>query len=196
MIGEAIILALTGGADGIDDPLFKQMGDRHVAKVNVLDGQSGKYDTDEVTAIVNLIAVGDEPTENIDPSELAGDKAKVLLSVDASAGLPLTAFGGEIITRTAQVAIQVVGVGGAFGEADQKFAGARPIVDSVAASLMNWIENGAAQNVPAALRHIASGTGQTPPQLLSLVAQDATPDADENLERTVILVEAVTVPNP
>ena len=207
MIGEAIIIALEGAAVPDDPtsfihveglaPLFPL---EQIDEIVTLDDDGDYTKKSGITVEINQIAVGDEPSENISVAELQRSKARALISVDASAGIPLQAFGGEIVTRTAQVAIQVVGIGGACNDQDQGFIGDRPLVDAVTDKLIGWFgdpsADGAARNVMIAMQWIAGKKNAVAEQLLSLVALDATPDADENLERTVILVEAVTVPNP
>ena len=213
MIGEAMIIALEGAPRPDDPTQFVHVPGVHalfpleqITDIVTLDDDGDYSKKDPITVEINQIAVGDEPSENINVAEFRRSKARALISVDATAGVPLQAFGGEIITRTAQVAIQVVGIGGACDDQRNSFIGDRPLVDAVSDRLMKWLgnpaDNGAAANVQRAIEYIVREKNkhrerqEVPPRLLSLVAQDATPDADENLERTVILVEAVTVPNP
>lgn len=189
MIGAAIISALQAK----DAPFADGR-----TRVALLDA-AGEWKATWVQLFLNLLAV-EEDFSNIDPNL---DK-RVLISVDASEGVPLTAFGGETVTRTSAVTIQVVAAGTTEDHADSR----RPIVNAVTDRLVTWLiateTPGKIASTMLAARteqNVALAAAGAPllpaaPTLLSLVVQDATPDGDENYERTVILVEAVTVPNP
>ena len=110
------------------------------------------------------------------------------VSCSASMGTPFLAYGGEAVTRTSDIVVQVV----------SNTEGGAPAMRAYATKLATWLETGASAVARALAAHW-TGIGNDAddaPMLMSLTVQDATDDPDETYDRTVITAEAVYSPSP